>query len=94
MFHIKPYHRLISRNLNVIIKPSTTRCYKLDVFDRDGNLITQIGDRRYSDFLSFVEEKGYDFAERRRELYLKRHKKDSQVEGSRGWFSAKILWAA
>lgn len=93
MYHIRPYQRLISRNLKVIIRPSSTRNYKLDIFDKDDKYITSIGDKRYNDYLTFVEKNGYEYANRRRELYLKRHRKDSQVEGSRGYYSAKILWA-
>lgn len=93
MYHIRPYQRLISRNLKVIIRPSSTRNYKLDIFDQDDKYITSIGDKRYGDYLTFVEENGYDFANRRRELYLKRHKKDSKVEGTRGWYVSKLLWA-
>jgi hypothetical protein len=95
MFHLRPYHKLRARQLGVIIKPATKAPYKIDVFSRDtGDYITSIGDRRYGDWLSIVEEKGYDEGMRRRELYLKRHAKDSNVEGSRGMYSAAILWGS
>ena len=95
MYHLRPFHKLRARQLGVIIKPSTKAPYKIDVFSREtGDYITSIGDRRYGDWLSIVEDKGYDEGERRRQLYLKRHKKDSQVPGSRGFFSASLLWGA
>jgi len=93
VYHLRPYHKLKARQLGVIIRPATKAPYKIDVFSRDtGDFITSIGDRRYPDWLSIVEEKGHDEGERRRHLYLKRHVKDSKVEGSRGFYSASILW--
>lgn len=92
VYHLRPYHKLKARQLGVNIKPATKAPYKIDVFSRDGEYITSIGDRRYPDWLSIVEEKGHDEGERRRHLYLKRHAKDSQVPNSRGFFAANILW--
>lgn len=90
-YHLKPYQKLQARKLNVIIQPSNKKLYKLDVFTRDGDYITSIGDKRYSDYASYIEEEGIDLANRRRELYHKRHRKDD-VEGTRGFYSLRILW--
>lgn len=92
MHKLKPYHKLKARQLEVIIKPATKHPYKIDVFSKDGEYITSIGDRRYKDYILYAEEDGYEVAERRRELYHKRHKKDSQTKGSRGFYAANILW--
>jgi hypothetical protein len=91
-YQIRPYHRLKARQLGVIVRPATKAPYKLDVFSREGEYITSIGDRRYSDFVIYAEDDGYEVADRRRELYHKRHKKDSQIKGSRGYYAANILW--
>lgn len=92
VYPLKPYHKLRARQLGVIIRPATKSPFKLDVFSRDGEYITSVGDRKYKDYMLYVEEDGYDIAERRRELYHKRHKKDSQVPGSRGFYAANLLW--
>jgi len=92
LYKIKPFQRYLARQIGVEVKPSTKGCYKMDVFDKEGKYLTSIGDRRYDDYLSYVENVGYDYAERRKELYWKRHKKDN-VEGTRGWFALKILWS-
>lgn len=84
--------KLNARKLGVIIQPSTKGLYKIDVLTKDGEYITSIGDRRYADFLTYVEQNGLEYAEERRQLYWKRHKRDIQVEGSRGFYSAMILW--
>lgn len=91
-YHLRPYHKLQARKLKVVIKPSKKAPYKIDVFSQDGEYITSIGDRRYKDFILYAEDEGYDVAERRQTLYHKRHKKDSQVPGSRGFYAARILW--
>jgi len=92
LYHLRPYHKLMAKRLGVGIKPSTKGNYKIDVFDKDGEYITSIGDKRYKDFVVYAEEDGYEVAERRRDLYHKRHRKDSQAPNSRGFYSANILW--
>lgn len=92
MYHLKPYQKLQARKIGVIIRPSTKGLYKIDVFDKQDNYIASIGNRRYKDYASYIEEDGIEVAERRRLLYWKRHKRDIQVEGSRGWLAAHVLW--
>jgi len=92
MYHLRPYHKLKARQLGVIIRPSPKAPYKIDVYNKNDEYITSIGDRKYKDFIIYAEEEGFDVAERRQALYRKRHKADSQVEGSRGYYASRILW--
>ena len=92
LYHLRPYHKLKARQLGVIIRPSPKAPYKIDVFTKEGEYITSIGDKKYKDFIIYAEEEGFDVAERKQALYRKRHKVDSQVEGSRGYYSSRILW--
>ena len=93
IYHLRPYHKLQARKLGVIIRPATKSPFKIDVFSRDtGEYITSIGDRKYKDFIMYAEEDGFDVAERRQELYHKRHGKTAQVEGSRSYYAKNILW--
>jgi hypothetical protein len=93
VYHLRPHHKLQARKLGVIIRPATKSPFKIDVFSRDtGEYLTSIGDRKYKDYMLYVEEDGYDVAERRRELYWKRHGKTAKVPGSRSFFAAHILW--
>lgn len=93
VYHLRPYHKLKARQLGVIIRPSIKAPYKIDVFSRaTGEYITSIGDRRYNDYITYAENEGYNVAERRRELYHKRHAKTSQVEGSRSYYAKNLLW--
>ena len=91
MYSLKPIQKLQARKLGVIIQPSTKGFSKIDVFDKDNNYLTSIGDRRYKDFATYVETDGYDHASKRRDLYWKRHKRDN-VPGTKGFYALQILW--
>lgn len=91
MYEITSYSREQANKLGVVIKPSTNKKKKIDVF-KDGKKIASIGAIGYGDFGVFLKEKGKDYADKRRELYKKRHEKDRHKIGSNGWWSDKILW--
>ncbi len=82
--------------LKVEIKPSTRKNKKIDVY-KDGEYLVSIGDIRYYDYPYYLKAeragnvpKGT--ANRNRYLYHKRHMKDSQEEGTAGYYAAQILW--
>ena len=90
MYQITDYSFQQAKKLNVIIKPSTRKGKKIDVYDNKGeNLIASIGAKGYSDYPSYIKEKGLKYADERRRLYHVRHKKDSNLAGK---FSKNILW--
>ena len=89
MYVIKKYSYDQAKALGVTIKPSTFKNKKIDVY-KDNNFICSIGDSRYNDFPSYLEI-DKDLALERRRLYHIRHKKDN-VEGTKGYYSLKILW--
>jgi hypothetical protein len=88
MYNIRPYHLQQAAEFDVTIKPSTIKNYKLDVF-KDGKYLTSIGDRRYKDYIMYLEEDGETLANKRRRLYWLRHQKDN---GVRGFYARNILW--
>jgi hypothetical protein len=87
MYQITPYTYAKAKALGVTVKPSTKRHKKLDVF-RDGSLIASVGDTRYSDFPSYIRDKGEKYALERRRLYYIRHK----GEGLAGELAKELLW--
>ncbi len=89
MYKIKPYSYDQAKKLDVIIKPSTLSNYKIDIYNRDDDYITSVGDRRYSDFPTYAETHNIDYANKRRALYHIRHKNDG---GERGFYALNILW--
>lgn len=89
MYQIKKYSFDRAKDLGVHIAPSKTGKYKIDVFGEAGELITRIGHSDYSDFPTYAEEYGVDFANKRRDLYWIRHHNDN---GVRGFYAKNILW--
>jgi hypothetical protein len=92
MYPITKYSYDQAKKLNVKIQPSNKRDYKIDVYDNNNNYITSIGNKNYSDYPSYMLSHGKAYANKRRELYKKRHEKDRHNIGSRGYYSDQILW--
>jgi hypothetical protein len=89
MDQITDYSFQQAKKLNVIIKPSTRKGKKIDVYDNNNKFIVSIGDINYMDYPSYIKEKGVKYADERRRLYHVRHKKDSNLAGK---FAKNILW--
>lgn len=87
-YEIKQYSFDQAKRLDLHIQPSTLKNFKIDVF-KDGEYITSIGHKSFSDFPHYIESHGMEYALKRRELYWKRHRKD---DGIRGYLSKTILW--
>lgn len=92
MYSITDYSKERAKELGVIIKLSSKKNKKIDVYDIQGNYIVSIGDSRFKDFPTYILEKGREFAENRRRLYRIRHSKDRNVKGTAGYYADKILW--
>jgi hypothetical protein len=92
MYEITQYSKDQAKKLGVMIKPSTRKNKKIDVFDKNLEYITSIGDNRYKDFPTYKKEKGEEYANKRREAYKKRHEKDRHTRGTAGYYADKILW--
>ena len=65
---------------NVLIKPSSNKNKKIDVFKNDKKIVS-IGDINYSDYPTYLKTKGKTFADERKRLYHQRHKKDNRLAG-------------
>lgn len=91
MYKITQYSLDKAKKLGVSIKPSVFGNYKLDVY-MDTEYVTSIGDRRYSDYPTYIATHGKEYADRRRKLYKARHESDRHIPGTRGFFADKILW--
>jgi len=91
MYSIKQYSYDQAKKLGVEIKPSTVKGKKIDVF-KGGVKIASIGAIGYSDYPTYLREKGKIYANKRRELYKNRHKSDRKVQNSAGFYADRILW--
>ena len=91
MYKIKQYSYDQAKKLNVKIKLSTKKDKKIDVFKND-RLVASIGALSYSDYPTYIQEKGLAYANQRRKLYKLRHTKDRNKINSPGYYADKILW--
>lgn len=89
-YKIKPYTLEKAKTLGVEVKPSRDKRKKIDVF-RNGNLLFSIGAVGYSDFPTYIQEKGLEYARERRRLYWIRHRKDD-IPNTAGWYALRLLW--
>ena len=91
MYQIKEYSYNKAKSLNVIIKPSTRKGKKIDVY-KNNNYIVSIGALGMNDYPTYIEKYGIEYANERRLLYRKRHKKDLNKPNSAGYYASNILW--
>mgnify|MGYP003646861922 CR=1 FL=1 len=91
-YNITNYTKQQAEKLGVTVLPSSNPKKKLDVFDKNGKLITKIGDSNYKDYGTYIKENGLAYADKRRELYKIRHDKDRKVKGTAGFYADKLLW--
>ncbi|MHA1988325.1 MAG: hypothetical protein ACW98D_16940 [Promethearchaeota archaeon] len=100
MYSITNYTKNQARKLNVIVKPSTRKNKKIDVFkyvinkDKKKELkkIASIGAIGYMDYPTYVKSKGLEYAVKRRILYRKRHAGEQKIIGSPGYYAWYLLW--
>lgn len=99
-YTITNYTRNQAKKLRVIVKQSTNKKKKIDVFKKirgkDGKIelkkIASVGAIGYGDYPTFTATKGKEFADKRRIAYKKRHQKDRLKVGSNGYYADKLLW--
>ena len=92
MYKITDYSYNQAKKLDVKIKPSKKKNKKIDVLNKDNKVIASIGHRSYLDYPNYIKKEGLTYANERRKLYKLRHKKDSSIVGSNGFYANKILW--
>jgi hypothetical protein len=81
-----------AKELDVQVFPSDNPKYKIEVYDANGVFMFYGGSPLYSDYPTYMETHGKEFADERRRLYRIRHKKEINNVGSRGWWIAELLW--
>ncbi len=100
-YKIKKLQEKKAASYGLYIKPSTNKNKKIDVYDKKTNeKLASIGGvhrdgRFYSDYATYIIDKGQKYADKRRELYMKRHEKYPKIKNNKrtnSWYSDKILW--
>lgn len=88
MYQIQPYTLRQAKKLGVYVRPSRRANYKIDVFNKDGDYLFSGGSIGYSDYPTYLKEKGKEYADERRRLYHIRHKNETV----RGRLISALLW--
>ena len=99
-YTITDYTRRQAKKLRVIVKPSTNKKKKIDVFKKtrgkDGKMelkkVASVGAIGYNDYPTFMKLKGKEYADKRRRLYKIRHNKDRNKVGTNSYYADKLLW--
>lgn len=89
MYEITSYTKDKAKGLGVVVKPSTVKGKKIDVFKNEKK-IASIGAVGYKDFPTYLKEDGKAVADKRRRLYKIRHAND--LKSGNGFYANKLLW--
>ena len=90
-YSIKNYTFYKAEMYGLIVKPSTRKGKKIDVY-KDNEYIASIGSIDYSDYPTYLQTHNKEYAENRRRLYKCRHSKDSLIKMTPGWLAFHLLW--
>lgn len=89
MYEITSYTKDKAKGLGVVVKPSTVKGKKIDVFKNEKKIAT-VGAIGYKDYPTYLKEDGKAVANERRRLYKIRHAKD--LKSGNGFYANKLLW--
>lgn len=95
-YKIHPYSFRKAKELGVVIKPSSNKLKKIDVF-KNNQKITSVGAIGYKDFPTYLEleKKGLipkGTANKRRNLYKIRHMNNRKIKNTAGYYADQLLW--
>lgn len=89
-YTITPYTKRKAAALGVVVRPSSVKHKKIDVWSKDGaKRLASIGDNRYKDYPTYLREDGAAVAKQRRNAYHQRHRGDKGVAGK---LAKALLW--
>ena len=90
-YNITQYTLNRAKQLGVVVKPSTSKGKKIDVF-KNGSKVASVGALGYGDYPTYLQLYGKEYADKRRKYYKNRHEKDRHIIDSNGWYSDQLLW--
>ena len=97
-YHITNYTYKQAKRIGVVVKPSTDKDKKIDVYrkniknNKTLKKIASVGANGMNDFPTYIQKRGLTYAKTRRRLYKMRHEKDRKIKWTRGWLADKLLW--
>ena len=90
LYDIKDYSYARAEQIGVLIRPSEKVHKKIDVYNKFGEYICSIGAKKMSDYPTYIQSHGIEFANERRGRFYQRF--NNIKEGTPLWYSAIILW--
>lgn len=90
-YNIKTYTKEKAKTLGVQVVPSMRKGKKIAVM-KDGKVLAHIGQYGALDYPTYIEERGMEYAKKRRSLYRQRHKGENLKMNSPGYFAWHLLW--
>lgn len=91
-YKITEYTKQRAKQNNLLIKPSERKNKKIDVFDNAGKYLASVGDSRFLDYPTYIKTKGQEYADKRKDLYYKRHGNKIGEKYSGDWLAKTLLW--
>ena len=80
-----------AKELGLTVKVSKFPLKKIDVY-KDNIYLASIGDARYNDYPNYIIIFNKEYADKRRNLYINRHKQNADVKYSKQWLALNLLW--
>ena len=80
-----------AKQLGLTVKVSKNKSKKIDVY-KDNVYINSIGDSMYQDYPHYIITYNKEYADKRKLLYINRHKRNVDVKYSKQWLALKLLW--
>ena len=83
------YTKRKAQMFGVVVKPSTRKNKKIDVFKKNGDYITSVGHPKYEDYSTYLKKFGKEVADERRTLF---HLRKKNEKGIASLWSKRLLW--
>ena len=90
-YKITPYTFNKAKELGLTVEVSKFPLKKIDVY-KNNIFLGSIGDSRYQDYPNYILTYNLEYANKRRNLYINRHKQNADVKYSKQWLSLNLLW--
>lgn len=88
---ITSYTRTKAKQYGVSVKLSSVKGKKIDVI-KNKIVIASVGALGYSDYPTYINSHGLEYAKIRRKLYRIRHKNDRHIMNTNGYWADRLLW--
>ena len=92
MYKITDYTMKKADKLGLMVKPSTKKNKKIDVFTKDNKYLASVGALNYKDYPTYLLENGPEIANQRRYLFHKRFKNRANETYSNSYYALNLLW--